>query len=395
MRKISVNNKFEKRKSGYIPKEWKIVTLGDDNYANFIMGQSPPSSTYNDKGMGLPFLQGKAEFGEMYPRPIFSCSNPIKIAEKNDLLLSVRAPVGDVNIALSKSCIGRGLAAIRAKDNKINYLFLFYYLKYSKNLFDSLSMGSTFKAITKKEIEKFQIWLPPIPEQKKIAEILSTVDQAIEKVDESISETERLKKGLIQELLIKGIGHKEFKETEIGKLPKEWKVLKLENLLSLEYGDGLTDRERKGSKYPVYGSNGIIGYNSKYLVEGPGIIVGRKGTIGAIKWSEVNFWPIDTTYYVKLKELKTDLKWLFYKLSTLSLSKLNMATGTPGLNRDLVYKLKISVPLFPEQEKIAEILSTIDNRIQLLKEKKNKLKRVKKVLMNELLTGRKRVKVEA
>ncbi|MCL6088391.1 MAG: restriction endonuclease subunit S, partial [Actinobacteria bacterium] len=228
--------------------------------------------------------------------------------------------------------------------------------------------------------------------QEKIAEILSAVDQVIEEVGESINKTEQLKKGLMQELLTRGIGHEEFKETEIGRIPKEWKVIKLENLLCLEYGDGLTDRERRGSEYPVYGSNGIIGYNSKYLVEGPGIIVGRKGTIGAIKWSEVNFWPIDTTYYVKLKELRINLRWLFYKLSTLSLSKLNMATGTPGLNRDLVYKLKISVPLFQEQERIVEILLTIDKRIQFLKEKKNKLEKVKKGLMSELLTGRKRVK---
>ncbi len=91
-----------------IPKEWEMVRLGNENIADLIMGQSPPSSTYNDKGIGLPFLQGNAEFGETYPTPILSCSQPIKIVEKNDILLSVRAPVGDVNITPSKSCIGRG-----------------------------------------------------------------------------------------------------------------------------------------------------------------------------------------------------------------------------------------------------------------------------------------------
>lgn len=177
-----------------------------------------------------------------------------------------------------------------------------------------------------------------------------------------------------------------FKQTEIGKIPREWKILKIGNILSLEYGEGLAARHRKGDKYPVYGSNGIIGYNSEYLIKGPGIIVGRKGTIGAIRWSVDNFWPIDTTYYVKLKELKTNFKWLFYKLFTFSLSKLNMATGTPGLNRDLVYKLNISIPPLPEQKKIAEILSIVDHAVEKVDESITRTERLKKGLMQELLT---------
>jgi len=177
-----------------------------------------------------------------------------------------------------------------------------------------------------------------------------------------------------------------YKQTEIGKTPEEWEILKIENILSLEYGEGLTAKHRKGDKYPVYGSNGIIGYNSEYLVKGPGIIVGRKGTIGAIRWSEVNFWPIDTTYYVKLKEIRTDLKWLFYKLSALGLPKLNMATGTPGLNRDLVYKLNVSIPPISEQKKIAEILLTVDRVIEEVDESITGTERLKEGLMQELLT---------
>ncbi|MEM3382317.1 MAG: restriction endonuclease subunit S, partial [Candidatus Bathyarchaeia archaeon] len=81
---------------GKIPKEWEVVRLKD--VANIIMGQSPPSFTYNKEGRGLPFLQGKMEFGESYPLPVMYCSNPSKVAETNDVLISVRAPVGDVNL---------------------------------------------------------------------------------------------------------------------------------------------------------------------------------------------------------------------------------------------------------------------------------------------------------
>ena len=97
-----------------LPKGWKIVKLGD--LCDIVMGQSPPSSTYNSDGIGLPFFQGKAEFTELYPLTKKWCSEPKKIAELNDILLSVRAPVGDTNIANQKCCIGRGLAAIRYEN---------------------------------------------------------------------------------------------------------------------------------------------------------------------------------------------------------------------------------------------------------------------------------------
>ncbi|MHB1382684.1 MAG: restriction endonuclease subunit S, partial [Thermoleophilia bacterium] len=177
-----------------------------------------------------------------------------------------------------------------------------------------------------------------------------------------------------------------FKQTEIGKIPKEWKILKIGNILSLEYGKGLIAKHRRGNKYPVYGSNSIIGYNCDYLINGPGIIVGRKGTIGSVGWSDMDYWPIDTTYYIKLKGTEIDLKWLSNKLLTLGLSKLNMATGTPGLNRDLVYNLNISIPPFQEQKKIAEILSTMDHSIEEVDESINKTERLKKGLMQGLFT---------
>ena len=102
-----------------------------DDIADISMGQSPLSQSYNIDKKGLPFYQGKTEFGDIYIKePIIYCNSPIKIVEKNDILMSVRAPVGDVNIATQKSCIGRGLASIRAK--KVDYLYLFYLLKEQK-----------------------------------------------------------------------------------------------------------------------------------------------------------------------------------------------------------------------------------------------------------------------
>lgn len=178
----------------------------------------------------------------------------------------------------------------------------------------------------------------------------------------------------------------EYKGTNIGTIPKEWEVVKLRDKISLEYGKGLTEAQRKNGIFPVFGSNGIVGYHNSFLVKGPGIVVGRKGTIGAINWSGDNFWPIDTTYFVKVTGNDVDLRWLFYKLTSLTLSKLNMATGTPGLNRDLVYTQIIPLPTLPEQKKIAEILSTVDQAIEKVGEAIEKTQKLKKGLMQELLT---------
>ena len=219
------------------------------------------------------------------------------------------------------------------------------------------------------------------------------MDEAIEKRNAVIEKTKELKKGLMQELLTRGIGHKKFKKTELGEIPAEWDVVKLENIASFEYGEGLPKNKREGNKYPVYGSNGIVGYHNAFLVKGPGIIVGRKGTIGSVTYCDRNFWPIDTTYYVAANVETNDLKWMFYYLKNLRMGRLNAATGIPGLNRQVALDLKIALPLLTEQKKIAEILSSVDEEIEKGMSHKDKLKEIKKGLMQNLLTGKLRVKI--
>ena len=190
---------FQDTEIGKIPREWRIVKL--NRIARIIMGQSPPSETYNKDGIGMPFLQGKMEFGRIYPSPVMYTSDPIKIAESNDVLISVRAPVGDVNIAPYRVCIGRGLAAIRFDPNQANYIFFFYYFQSIKERLETLGKGSTFKAITKKDLEELTVVNPPLKEQKSIGEILSTVDRAIELYREERIRLDRLKRGLMDLLL--------------------------------------------------------------------------------------------------------------------------------------------------------------------------------------------------
>ena len=132
---------------GEIPEDWKVAKLGDDKVSELIMGQSPPSSFYNNDGDGMPFLQGNADFGDIYPNPNTYCTKPLKIAESGDILMSVRAPVGELNMSAFKSIIGRGLAAIRCKD-KITHSKYLPYLSHLElcvpNTFSKKSLHQSF-----------------------------------------------------------------------------------------------------------------------------------------------------------------------------------------------------------------------------------------------------------
>jgi len=280
-------------------------------------------------------------------------------------------------------------------------------------------MGSTFKAITKKEIDKFQILLPHLPEQKKIAEVILTTDHAIEEVDESINKTEKLKKGLMQELLTKGIGHKEFKETEIGEIPKEWRVVEMKDIADINKELRDPRRELSNKKFFYIDIDSIE--NETGVIKNLREIIGREAPSRArrqVRYNDVimsTVRPYLKAFAIISKPYDSQIcstgfavlsckerilpKFLLYTLFSKPLvsqfNRVMVGAQYPALNSSQVKKLKIPLTTIPEQEKIVEILSTIDKRIQLLKEKKNKLERVKKGLMNELLTGRKRVKVEA
>ncbi len=146
--------------------------------AEIIMGQSPESESYNDRGDGIPFYQGKSDFGEVYPTVRMYCTSPKKIAMADDIIMSVRAPIGDVNIAQEKCCIGRGLAAIRPKGTT-NLKYLFYLLDYYKERLAKQGTGSTFKAISKDVLNEFHIPIWPVEKQKWVADVIDEIQTII------------------------------------------------------------------------------------------------------------------------------------------------------------------------------------------------------------------------
>ena len=157
-----------------------------------IAGQSPESKYYNTNGEGLPFFQGKTDFGVLYPKVRMYCSQPSKIAEKDDILLSVRAPVGPTNLSPGKVCIGRGLTAIRpGKEVRLKYLL--YFFRYYEAQLQRSGTGTTFKAITQNVVKNIEVPVPSIEEQERI---VSKIEELFSKLDVSVAELQTAKEKL-------------------------------------------------------------------------------------------------------------------------------------------------------------------------------------------------------
>jgi len=164
-----------------------------------------------------------------------------------------------------------------------------------------------------------------------------------------------------------------------------WTDTKLGTVLELAYGKSLPKKSRKVGPYPVYGSNGVVGYHNEAAVQGPGIIVGRKGSCGEVHYCDCDFWPIDTTYYVALKE-NTNLHFVAYLLSSMGMREMNSHSTIPGLNRERVYHLPVSLPPVPEQKKIAAVLFKIQRAIEKQEKIIQSLSDLKKSTMQHLFT---------
>ena len=181
-----------------IPEEWELEQL--EKFSNIMMGMSPPSESYNENQDGLPFYQGVTDFGENYPNTTMWCSDPRKIADKNQILFSVRAPVGETNITNEQSCLGRGVCSINPLENKLMYCY--FLISYFKKQFVVYAQGTTYDAINRNEIARTRLpFTSNKKEQQKIASILSNIDSKIASQEQYKEKLERLKKSLMQKLL--------------------------------------------------------------------------------------------------------------------------------------------------------------------------------------------------
>jgi type I restriction enzyme S subunit len=387
-----------------IPEDWKVIRLGEK--VNITMGQSPPSSTYNVTGNGLPFFQGRRDFGSRNPAITTWCSEPKKKAKKGEILLSVRAPIGDINISDKECCIGRGLSALSWKNESNE--FLFYLLKHNQRKLQSTfeSGGTVFGCVSKDGLSDFLVAIPENEkEQTAIAKILSDPDSKIELNQQMNKTLEAIGQAVFKRWFVdfefpneEGKPYKssggEMINSALGEIPKNWEVKSVGDVLELAYGRALKETVRQAGSTPVYGSNGQIGWHNEKLVKGPGIVVGRKGNPGTVLWSETDFFPIDTTFYVVPKDTAKSLHYLFYVLKNQGLELLSADSAVPGLNRNIVYMNPILVPTPTILSQFDAIIQGFFYKVQNNNEQIAILSQLRDSLLPKLMSGKIRVPIQ-
>ena len=304
---------------------------------------------------------------------------------------------------------------IKGKRGIVNNKYILYWLNYSD--INKYISGSTRAKLNQERLKSIPIPRVPLPEQQKIAEILSTADDEIQKMDEQIALAEQLKKGLMQKLLTRGIGHTRFKMTEIGEIPEEWDVKKIRELRQNIYYGITAKATKENTNLRMLRTTDIKNFKfdlnnlpfcqitekrsdlSKYFLKRNDIIIARAGTVGVSILVEENLNNVlFGSYLIKIifKQETIDMPFIhYYFQSQLYWNNISNAQGSTikNINLPFLNSLEIPLPPIPEQQKIAEILSTVDNKLELLGTKRDKLNVLKKGLMNDLLTGKVRVKV--
>lgn len=409
---------------GDIPESWSIKRI--KYCTDIIMGQSPDSNLIKEDNGIYPFMQGNAEFTNLYPKPSLYCDFPNKVSRVGDILMSVRAPVGELNISDREYGIGRGLCSIRPAY--FNTKYFWYFMLKSKGDFSVFSNGSTFEAITTENLLNFPCVVPGIQEQQAIADFLdkecAQIDSIATDLEKQIALLQQYKKALITETVSKGLDKsvpvKDSGIEWIGEIPAHWDVEPIKYRVTFHNGD-------RGENYPTKSelqSEGIPFINAGHL-EGDGLnmdnmdyiseekyrIMGGvklrsgdilyclRGSVGKNAIVDMNQGTVASSL-VAIRSVRISAEYLYYCLNShieeVQRYWWDNGTAQPNLSADNLGKYKICIPPVEEQKAIVKYLnnicSQIDNLIIGKKKQLSTIQQHKKSLIYEYVTGKKRVK---
>lgn len=285
--------------------------------ATITMGQSPNSSSYNEEKNGMPFYQGNADFGELYPTARVWCSNPKKIAKENDILISVRAPIGALNYATEECCIGRGLAAITIEnDAERNYVF--HFLKAQNKELNNKGTGSTFKAISKSVLEEVQVPVISKEQQEISMKLMDIIEQIIHQRKQELQRLDEL----IQARFVEMFGSLNDNE-------KGLDILSIEELCTL-----IKDGTHQTPIYTDDKQNGVKFLSSKDVMT------------QKICWDEIKYIPAELheKLYATIQPIRNDIL----------MSKNGVNYGVAAVNdTDEIFDIYVSLALLrPKTDKV-------------------------------------------
>jgi type I restriction enzyme S subunit len=367
-----------------------------EEIAEVIMGQSPDGKTYNQSGDGLPFMQGSAEFGEHHPTPEKWCSDPKKIAEPGDLLLSVRAPVGDTNFADQKIAVGRGLSVIRANSNSVTE-FIRYVIQLNVAEMIASSGTGMFASITGKNLKEFKVLLPPLPEQKRIVDLISSVDSYIEALQQQLESAKRSRNAVL---------HKTFHIDGLN-----WKLQKLyECTQKISDGSHNPPKGIEESEFLMLSSKDIWnGYltnhdprflkqsdfeleNKRTQLESGDVLLTVVGTIG--RCAVYRGYPKNVTFQRSVCVIKTSKDilnecFLMMYLQSIQSYLDQNARGVAqrGIYLNQIRDLEIPVPTLSEQLAVVSNIEVFDTFIQETQKVVAQTQKLRAAMLTNLLSG--------
>lgn len=414
----SIKGFYTHEKFGLVPIGWDVVKLGSS--FDFF-----PTASYSRALLSENGDCGYIHYGDIHTRfdrfidaetdtlPCISedmakrytpiIDGDLIISDASEDYEGVGKSVEVINVGEKVIISGLHTLHLRVKNNEFIKGFKGYILNQEKvrNSILRIATGIKVYSVSKTELKKIYLPKPPEDEQIQITNILSLVDSAIQSTQNSIKAAEKLKKGLMQNLLtgkLKPDGtwrnENEFTYNEkVGFYPKEWCCDRFKEFSVLQRGKDLTDNEVINGCIPVVKSNGIQIYHNDFICEPPGVVTGRSGTIGKAFYISERFWPHNTTLYVK--DFKGNHpKFIFYFIQKMKFDRYYAGTTVPTLNRNDIHRIKVAIPNdIEEQIAISNKIDSVDDVITSKFIKLKSLQRLKKSLMQNLLTGKVRVDI--
>lgn len=424
---------------GKIPNDWEVIKLEEACIPKEGMRRGPfggaiKKEFFVEKGYQV-YEQRNAIYDDFVSARYFINDNKYKELkafqiQANDFIISCSGTIGKIAKVpenYSKGIINQALLRLRLDRKKMHddyFIQQFRDVPFQNKITDSVQGGAMKNLVGMSEFRKTLVTLPPLHEQQKIAKILSTVDDKIEVIEQQIIKTQELKKGLMQRLLTKGIGHTEFKNSPLGMIPESWEVVNVETFIQNKkgamkigpFGSALKKDTLVAKGIKVYGQENIfardMSFGDRYITPEhfqslkscelfPGdFIISMMGTIGKcmVVPNNIERGLMDShllRLQLNLKIMDADfLKHLFR--SPLVLNQVNnLAVGgiMAGLSSKIIKHINFILPTINEQKQFAEIFTCFDYKLDLLIEKKIHYQELKKGLMQQLLTGKIRVKV--
>lgn len=342
-----------KKAVAQVQSRWPLYKLGDKRIVQEIINGGTPDTSnqayWNGNILWVTLEDMKQKYLYDTARKITQAgldnSNATLIPE-NAVVLSTRATIGKVAIARKGLTTNQGFKSFICVPTVLDYEYLYYFFEQHRHLLEDLvPAGTKYKEINTTAIQNFAIPVPPLNLQAQIVAECQAIDDEVAQAEAEMKSAQQQVSDVVSGWF------------------SRFSIVKIGSVLSLEYGKGLPKNKRIPGDYPVMGSNGIDGYHNEYLIEGPAVIVGRKGSAGAVTYVENRCYPIDTTFYVKPK-IPINMKYLYYVLSYLELDKQIKGIGVPGVNRNDVYGLE--VPLPPTQDEQDRLIVEIESLEQAI-----------------------------